>query len=133
MSNKREHGSDMKREFQSIWQNTLKQFDGIKDVLVESSQAGIAKLDATLLRRERDQKLATLGEALLVMVEEGKLALPEGLRGTVERIQELEEEIASQEGTFRKVFHKEPSGRESAEAGTKTGDAPSSAEANRED
>ena len=128
MSNKREDGSDMKREFQSIWQNTLKQFDGIKDALVESSQAGMAKLDATLLRRERDQKLATLGEALLVMVEEGKLALPEDLRGTVERIQELEEEIASQEGTFRKVFHKDPSTSEAAAAEAKSNDAPRSKE-----
>lgn len=112
MSNKREDGSDMKREFQSLWQNTVKQFDGIKDALVESSQAGMAKLDATLLRRERDQKLATLGEALLVMVAEGKLVLPEGLQGTVERIEELEAEIASQEGTFRKVFHKDPQNSE---------------------
>ena len=118
MSNKREDGSDMKREFQSLWQNTVKQFDGIKDALVESSQAGMAKLDATLLRRERDQKLATLGEALLVMVAEGKLVLPEGLQGTVERIEELEAEIASQEGTFRKVFHKDPQNSSSEGPGT---------------
>lgn len=95
---------DLKKDLNAIWRSTLKQFDGLKDAIVESSAAGKAKLDATWLKRERDQKLVEIGEAMLALVEEGKLVLPSGLTEAAARVRELEREIESQEQEFRRVF-----------------------------
>lgn len=117
MDEKRPDRGDLKRELNSLWRSTLKQFDELKDVLVESSTAGKAKIDATLLKREREHKLAEIGEAMLVLVEEGKLELPAELEGTLSRIREIEQEIESQEAEFRRVFGRDAGKREtSAEA-----------------
>lgn len=112
MAEKRSDRGDLKRELNSLWRSTLKQFDELKDVLVESSTAGKAKIDATLLKREREHKLAAIGEAVLALMEDGKIELPLELKGTVDRIREIESEIEAQETEFRRVFGRD---RERAE------------------
>ena len=107
MGDKRSDRGDLKRELNALWRSTIDQFDELKNVIVESSVAGRAKIDATMLKRERERKLAEIGEAMLALFEAGKLELPDELEGTVERIRHIEREIEEQESEFRRVFTKE--------------------------
>lgn len=104
---KRDEPQDLRKELNQLWRTTLDQFDEIKNAIVRSSSAGKAKLDATFLRRQRDKLLADLGAKVLEAEASGELTLPEGLRATTKRIQELDEQIAEQESEVDRLLHTE--------------------------
>ena len=71
----------------------LRKLDRIRDAVVRSSQIGKLKLDATLLRRERDRLIQQLGEAALNLIMTSRLAVPEEIAPLVKQIQTLEGRI----------------------------------------
>lgn len=68
----------------------------LRDRVVVRSQVGKRKLDAAFTRRELDRKLAELGERILALVREGRIAVPDELTGIVARARELEERLEAQ-------------------------------------
>ena len=62
-------------DLSSLWQSALGQIDEIRDVIVKGSHAGKAKLDAQLLKRQRDKVLQQIGEAVIADHKRG-VALP---------------------------------------------------------
>jgi len=71
----------------------LRKLDRIRDAVVRSSQIGKLKLDATLLRRERDRLIQQLGESALNLIMTTRLSVPEELAPLVKQIQTLESRI----------------------------------------
>lgn len=104
---KRDEPQDLRKELNQLWRTTLDQFDGLKDVLVRSSTAGKAKLDATLLSRQRDKLLAELGAKAVELHRKGEIELPESLASTIARIEELGAQIAEQESEAERLFRKD--------------------------
>jgi hypothetical protein len=100
--------------FGSLLHAALGQIDEIRDVIVRGGQAGKAKLDAELLRRQRDRALAELGASLLHEVERGALALPESCAEAARRVRELDEQITKAEADAARAFgdKKAPGGDE---------------------
>ncbi|MCC7070529.1 MAG: hypothetical protein IT383_04345 [Deltaproteobacteria bacterium] len=97
--------------FGSLLNAALGQIDEIRDVIVRGSQAGKAKIDAELLKRQRDRALAELGAALLHEVQRGALALPGALDEAAKRVRELEAQIAQAEDEAARAFgDKKPPG-----------------------
>lgn len=131
---KRSERSDLRRELNALWRSTVEQFDELKDAIVRSSSAGKAKLDATLLRRERDRRLAEVGEAMIRLADEGKLELPDELAETVERIRALEKEIREQEAEVERVFRRaeKRQGEEGLPGEAASGEPPEKASPNDE-
>jgi hypothetical protein len=93
---------DLKGEFESLWRSTVDQFDEITDVLVKTSQAGKAKLDATLLRRERDAVLVKLGAAVKAAPDRERL--PEAWQALIHEACALDARIDEEEKRFGRVF-----------------------------
>jgi hypothetical protein len=102
---------DIKDDLNSLWKSTLDQFDEIKDAIVRSSTAGKAKLDVAMLERQRDKLLMELGRAYLAAAEAGEVSLPEKLVATLERIQDLDEQIAQHEDEVGKLLEGTPFSR----------------------
>jgi hypothetical protein len=98
---------DLRKELNSLWKSTIDQFDEIKNVIVRSSGAGKAKLDATFLKRQRDKLLAELGARLMELADAGEITLPEEVQGTAGRVRELEREIDDQEGEVDRLLRPE--------------------------
>lgn len=90
--------------FGSLLNAALGQIDEIKDVLVRGGQAGKAKLDAELLKRQRDRALQDLAAALLLEVERGALALPAPCEEAATRVRELDAQIEKAEAEATRVF-----------------------------
>lgn len=105
--------------FGSLLHAALGQIDEIRDVIVRGGHAGKAKLDAELLKRQRDRALGELGTALLAEVERGALALPHGCEELARRVRELDEQIEKAEHEAAKAFgeKKAPSGDRKAPPG----------------
>jgi hypothetical protein len=70
---------------------------------VRGSQAGKAKLDAQLLKRQRDRLLAELGAHVLEEAQRGA-ALPPGTEELAQKIRQVEEQIVEAEGEAKKAF-----------------------------
>lgn len=90
-------GSDLKRELNQLWRTTVDQLDEIKDVIVKSSHAGKARLDAAFLERERDALLRGLGE-LVLLARAGDL--PAAWREKINKIEALDAKLADQRAEF---------------------------------
>lgn len=90
--------------FGSLLNAALGQIDEIRDVIVRGGQAGKAKLDAELLRRQRDRALVELGLALLLEVERGALALPLSCEQAAARVRELDQQIEKAERDAARAF-----------------------------
>jgi len=90
----------MKAQLDRLVKSTVEGLDELKEVLVRASQNAKVKLDATLLRRERDRLLQTLGDQTYELIEDGKLTPPPALRDTLDRIHALVEQIASEEASI---------------------------------
>ncbi len=104
--------------FGSLLNAALGQIDEIRDVIVRGGQAGKAKIDAELLKRQRDRALGELGAALLHEVERGALALPEPLEEPAKRVRELDQQIAKAEEEAARAFgDKKPHGGGEASGG----------------
>jgi len=87
----------MKGNFDRLMRSTVDGLEELKEVLVRASQEAKTKLDATLLRRERDRLYQQLGELAYLQIEEGKLKAPAGLRDTLDRIHAIVEQLAAEE------------------------------------
>jgi hypothetical protein len=65
----------------------------LRNVLVRSSQVAKLKLDATFLRRERDNLLMKLGEAALTLLNSGELEQHPALATLLGDARALEEKL----------------------------------------
>ncbi len=70
--------------------------EAFRDRVVVRSQVGKRKLDAVFTRRQLDRKLADVGQAVLVMVREGRLAAPAELAPLIEEARRLEDRLDAQ-------------------------------------
>lgn len=94
-------GADkMKVQLDKMVKSTVDGLEELKEVLLRASQNAKVKLDATLLRRERDRLYQTLGEQAYLLVEEGSLKAPPALRDTIDRIHALVEQLAQEEAAM---------------------------------
>lgn len=71
--------------------------EALRDRVVIRSQVGKRKLDAVFTRRELDRKLADLGERLLALVRDGRVAVPPEMAGLVDEARELEGRLEAQQ------------------------------------
>jgi len=81
----------------------------IRNALVRSSQVAKLKLDATFLRRQRDNLLMELGEAALTLLDAGELAAHPALATLLSDARALEERL---EEALRQIdeIHREVEG-----------------------
>ena len=89
----------------SMWQSALGQIDEIRDVIVRGSQAGKAKIDVQLLRRQRDRLLAQIGEAVLDDNKRGG-SLPAGCDLLVSRVADIDKQIVDAEEEAAKALRR---------------------------
>jgi hypothetical protein len=108
----------MDRDFQSrlndLWRTTVDQLEDIKDAVVRTTEVGRAKLDAALLRRDRDRAYARLGEQVYKLAEAGSLTLPADMEDLRDAIDELNERIAAEEARAETAGENESPGEEPA-------------------
>ncbi|MDF1561997.1 MAG: hypothetical protein P1V51_03085 [Deltaproteobacteria bacterium] len=90
----------MKQQLDRMVKTTVEGLEELKEVLLRASQNAKVKLDATLLRRERDRLYQTLGEQTYHLVEDGTLKAPGALRDTIDRIHALVEQLAAEEASM---------------------------------
>ncbi len=112
-----------KNQLDRLMQTTVEGLEELKDVLLKASQSAKGKLDATLLRRERDRLYQDLGEQTYLLVEEGSLKVPASLRDTIDRIHALVEQLAEEEASAEGAG--EQPGTAKAEEGEAEGGEPS--------
>jgi hypothetical protein len=70
--------------------------EALRDRIVVLSQVGKGKLDAAWTRRELDRKLVVLGERVLALAREGRVALPEETAVLVTEARDLQERLEAQ-------------------------------------
>ena len=72
--------------------------EALRDRVVVRSQVCKRKLDAVFTRRRLDRKLADVGEQLVNLVRQGRLAVPrdEDVVGLLSEARELEERLEAQ-------------------------------------
>ena len=70
---------------------------GVRDRVVQQSQVGKRKLDATFIRRELDRRLRELGEQYAALAKSGAVAAPESLAGALEAVREAEARLLREE------------------------------------
>jgi len=92
-----------KDSWSRLYETAIGQIDEIRDAIVRGSQAGKAKLDAQLLRRQRDRLLAELGQHVLEEAARGA-SLPPGTEELAQKIKDVEAQIEESEGEAKKVF-----------------------------
>lgn len=90
-------GPGTRGDLSSLWHSALGQIDEIRDVIVRGSQAGKAKIDAQLLKRQRDKLLMKLGERALDEHRRAGARLPDGGEDLVHEIESLDQKIAESE------------------------------------
>lgn len=87
----------MRSQFDKLLKSTMEGLEELKDVVVKASQSAKVKLDATFLRRERDRLYQLLGEEVFELIEQGNLKTPTVLRDTVDRVNAIVEQLATEE------------------------------------
>jgi hypothetical protein len=70
--------------------------ESFRDRVVQRSQVGKRRLDATFTRRELDVKLQELGGRFLALVQQGTAAVPQEMAALVQEVRELEERLRMQ-------------------------------------
>ena len=70
--------------------------EALRDRVIVRSQVGKRKLDAAFTRRALDRKLADLGEQLLGLAREGRLAVPGDVAGLFTEARQLKEALEAQ-------------------------------------
>lgn len=103
---KKDPNAGGKGDFSSLWQSALGQIDEIRDVIVRGSQAGKAKIDAQLLKRQRDKLLQNLGERMFDEHRRLGARLPDGAADLVAEIEALDEQIAESDREAERLFKK---------------------------
>lgn len=92
-------------DFSSLWQSALGQIDEIRDVIVRGSHAGKAKLDAELLKRQRDKLLMHIGEAVIDDHKRGATSsLPPSCEELAKKLEDVQRQIDEAEAEAKKVF-----------------------------
>lgn len=126
--------SDLKSGLDSLFKTAVDQLDELKDVLVSSSSAGKAKLDATMLKRERDQLLTSLGRQ--VAGSDDQAAFPSEWQDLIGQVRMVEDQISEQEREYERLVKAAVDGLGAAVPGTAgkraEGDAAEPAEAKAE-
>jgi hypothetical protein len=88
-----DEGDEWKRQLGTMWRMASTGLDTLRDVVVRSSQEGRLRVDLALYQRERRDLFAELGQAVIGLVEAGRLALPDELRQLIARLRDVEERI----------------------------------------
>jgi hypothetical protein len=70
---KRPGPGDLTSQLGSFLRSTWKQLDPVKDFVVQKSGEAKRELDLALVRRKRKQAMVELGEAVMKLVESGKI------------------------------------------------------------
>jgi len=84
---------EWKRQLGTMWRMASTGLDTLRDVVVRSSQEGRLRVDLALYQRERRDLFGELGQAVVGLVEAGRLTLPEELNQIVTRLRDVEERI----------------------------------------
>ena len=93
---KAEKAAGIKGDLNQLWKSTVDQFDEMKDLIVRSSGAGKARIDASLVKRQRDKVVAELGEAVL-QAHAGGFPLPDDCADLLEQIADFDKQIQEHE------------------------------------
>jgi hypothetical protein len=98
-----EKRSEPSNPWGKLYETALGQIDEIRDAIVRGSQAGKAKLDSQLLKRQRDRVLSEIGA---LVVEEHKRGgpAPTGTAELMARAEALAAQIAEAEREADRVF-----------------------------
>jgi hypothetical protein len=94
-------------DLSSLWQTALGSIDEIRDVIVRGSHAGKAKLDAQLLKRQRDKLLMQIGEAVIADHKRG-VALPPSCEDLAVKLDEVQKQVDEAEAQADKAFASTP-------------------------
>ena len=86
-------GDEWKRQLGTMWRMASTSLDTLRDVVVRSSQEGRLRVDLALYQRERRDLFAELGQAVVGLVDAGRLQLPEELAQLIARLRDVEERI----------------------------------------
>jgi hypothetical protein len=90
---------DVRRQLKSGLGTVLKMASSglgtMREVVARSSEVGRKRVDLVLLRRERVQLLAKLGEALLPFVARGELEVSEAVRRLVDNLDDVNRRMQS--------------------------------------
>jgi hypothetical protein len=81
---------DLRRQFGTVWRMASSGFDTLREVVVRSSQSGRLRVDLALMARERQHLLATLGEQVAALIDEGALDVPSEVKELHERLRDIE-------------------------------------------
>jgi hypothetical protein len=84
---------EWKRQLGTMWRMASAGLDTLRDVVVRSSQEGKLRVDLALYQRERRDLFGELGQAVVGLVDAGRLTLPEELQPIVARLRDVEERI----------------------------------------
>jgi hypothetical protein len=84
---------EWKRQLGTMWRMASTGLDTLRDVVVRSSQEGRLRVDLALYQRERRDLFGELGQAVVGLVEAGRLQLPDELAQIIARLRDVEERI----------------------------------------
>jgi hypothetical protein len=94
-------------DLSSLWQSALGSIDEIRDVIVRGSHAGKAKLDAQLLKRQRDKLLMQIGEAVIADHKRG-VPLPPSCEDLAVKLDDVQKQVDEAEAQADKAFASSP-------------------------
>jgi seryl-tRNA synthetase len=94
-------------DLSALWQSALGSIDEIRDVIVRGSHAGKAKLDAQLLKRQRDKLLMQIGEAVVADHKRG-VPLPPSCEDLAVKLDEIQKQVDEAEAQADKAFASTP-------------------------
>jgi len=77
--------------------STLEQLGSLREMVARSSEAGRARLDLSLLRRERAKLLQAVGEQVATAAAQGAMEVPPEVAEALERVADIDRRIGDQE------------------------------------
>jgi hypothetical protein len=90
----RDDGRDeWKRQVGTLWRVASEGLDSLREVVVRSSQEGRLRVDLALYQRERRDLLSELGQAVVGLIDAGRLEAPPELMELVHRLRHVEERV----------------------------------------
>lgn len=124
-------GAALRADLNQLWKSTVSQFDEMKDILVRSSSAGKAKIEATMLKRQQDKLFLELGAAVFegcqAAAKEGEaFGLPTRVEADeiLSQLDALQAEIEEQQEAFDRVTAAAPDAPAPAVKDAEEGPAP---------
>jgi hypothetical protein len=84
---------EWKRQLGTMWKMASSSLDTLRDVVVRSSQQRRLRVDLALYLRERRDLLGELGQAVVGLVDAGRVELPEELSELIGRLRNVEQRI----------------------------------------